>query len=212
MQVVHEARLVDAHDRGEAHGHGRELPEVRHQPGMRVGGQALAFDLAAKVHQLRLAQAPVQEGARVHAGGGVALEVHQVAGKLAVGRAKEVVEADADQGGRRGIGGDVPAELGVFQVRLDHHGERVPALQRTHPVFHARVTRQARLLLDRDGVDVGRGVSKRQVHAADARTVDEPLDQVMGALGPVSLEHRIQCRQPFASLLRVDVLPGALRL
>ena len=38
-EVLHEARLVDRHDRAEAHRDGRELPEVRHQPRVRVRRQ-----------------------------------------------------------------------------------------------------------------------------------------------------------------------------
>ena len=36
LQVLHEARLVDRHQRAEAHRDRRELPEVRHQPRVRV--------------------------------------------------------------------------------------------------------------------------------------------------------------------------------
>jgi hypothetical protein len=39
-QVAHEARVVDGADGADAHGAGGELPEVRHQPGVRVAGQA----------------------------------------------------------------------------------------------------------------------------------------------------------------------------
>ena len=47
-QVLHEARLVDRHQRAEAHRDGRELPEVRHQPRVRVGREAAAADLLAE--------------------------------------------------------------------------------------------------------------------------------------------------------------------
>ena len=82
LQVFHEARLVDRHDRPQAHGHGRELPEAGHQPGVRIGRQALAVDLLAEVVQLLLADPPFQEGARIDARRGVALEEHQVAAVL----------------------------------------------------------------------------------------------------------------------------------
>jgi hypothetical protein len=36
FHVAHETRLVDGHHRAEAHGHGRELPEIRHQPRVRI--------------------------------------------------------------------------------------------------------------------------------------------------------------------------------
>ena len=40
LQVLHEAGLVDRHQRAEAHRDRRELPEVRHQPRVRVGRAA----------------------------------------------------------------------------------------------------------------------------------------------------------------------------
>jgi hypothetical protein len=43
VQIAHKPRLGDGHHRGQSHGHGRELPETRHQPGVRVGSQALAI-------------------------------------------------------------------------------------------------------------------------------------------------------------------------
>ncbi len=46
FEVAVEAGLVDRHDRPEAHRHRRELPEVGHQPGMRIGRQAPALGAA----------------------------------------------------------------------------------------------------------------------------------------------------------------------
>ena len=36
FHVAHEARLIDRHHRSQSHRHGRELPEIRHQPGMGI--------------------------------------------------------------------------------------------------------------------------------------------------------------------------------
>ena len=50
FEVAIEARLVDRHDRPETHRDGRELPEIRHQPGMRIRRQSAAGpQLAAEV-------------------------------------------------------------------------------------------------------------------------------------------------------------------
>ena len=49
LQVAHEARLVDRADRTDAHRAGRELPEVGHQPGMRVAAQPLRTGLPAPI-------------------------------------------------------------------------------------------------------------------------------------------------------------------
>ena len=79
VQIAQEPRLIDRHQGPEAHRHGRELPEVRHQPGMRIGGQALAADLLAEVDELLVAQPPLEVGAGVDAGRAMALEIDQVA-------------------------------------------------------------------------------------------------------------------------------------
>ena len=47
LQVAVEPRLVDRVERTEAHGDGGELPEVRHEPRMRVAGQAVGRRLPA---------------------------------------------------------------------------------------------------------------------------------------------------------------------
>jgi hypothetical protein len=52
VEVLHEASLIDGLDRAEAHGNGRELPEVRHQPRVRVGRNALAAGFLAEVVHL----------------------------------------------------------------------------------------------------------------------------------------------------------------
>ena len=41
FQVAQEARLINCADRAQSHRAGRELPEVLHQPGMRIGGETL---------------------------------------------------------------------------------------------------------------------------------------------------------------------------
>src|SRR5690606_10193656 len=127
LQVLHELRLVDRGQRAQAHGHGRGLPVVRHQPGVRVGRDAAAVDFHAEVVQLALVDAAFQEGAGVDARGAVALDVEQVAGVLVGRGAPEVVEAHVVQGGRRGEGGDVAAQVAGLAVGPDNGGHRVPA-------------------------------------------------------------------------------------
>ena len=78
-EVLEEARLVDRHQRAEAHRHRRELPEVRHQPRVRIRRDALAVALLAEIQQLLLGQAAFDECARVDARRHVALHVDQVA-------------------------------------------------------------------------------------------------------------------------------------
>ena len=102
LQVAHEARLIDGVDRAEAHRHGGELPEIRHQPGMRIGGKArMLAQFVPEILQMLLGEAAFQKRARIHAGRGVALEIDEVAGLIAVAGVKEVVVADFGQRGQR---------------------------------------------------------------------------------------------------------------
>ena len=101
VQVAVEAGLVDGGQRAEAHRDGRELPEVGHQPRMRVAREPLAgHDLAPEVIELALGQAALEEGAGVDARRGVALEEDLVAHAGRVLATEEVVEADFVEAGR----------------------------------------------------------------------------------------------------------------
>ena len=94
FKVAIEARLVDRHDRAEAHRHRGEFPEVGHQPRMRIRRQAPArVELAAEVDQLFLIETAFHERARVDTGRSVALEVHDVAFVAVVAAAEEMVVA-----------------------------------------------------------------------------------------------------------------------
>ena len=55
LEIAYEARLIDRHHRPQAHRHGRKLPEIRHQPGVRIGAQAAAVDFLPEPTQLILA-------------------------------------------------------------------------------------------------------------------------------------------------------------
>src|SRR5436305_1786982 len=73
---------------------------------------AAELQLLAKVHKLLLAEPAFDERARVHAGAGVALEINDIPGLLVGAAAEKVIEADFVKRRRRGIGGDVPADVG----------------------------------------------------------------------------------------------------
>src|SRR5262249_60918974 len=82
MQIFEEARLIDRHQRAEPHGYGGELPEFRHQPGVRVGRQAAASRLLTEIQKLLLGAPALDEGPRVDARPGVALDIDEVAAVL----------------------------------------------------------------------------------------------------------------------------------
>ena len=112
VQVFHEARLVNRLQRAEAHRHGGELPEVRHQPRVRVGRNALAVNLAAEIHHLLFADAALEKGAGVHTRCRVALHENQVAAMGLGGGVPEVVEAHVIKGCCRLKTGDVATQFG----------------------------------------------------------------------------------------------------
>jgi hypothetical protein len=129
----------------------------------------------------------------------VRLEVHQVVG------AEEMVEADLEQVGRRGVARDVAAELGVRAVGAHHHGERVPAHDRRQAALQLEVTRVLRLVGERDRILVGRVQHRRQRHAAHARVVEELAQQERGALAALGAHQRVEGFQPFARLGGIGV-------
>ena len=131
--------LVRSHQRAQPHRHGRELPEVGHQPRVRVRRDAFAAGLLAVAEQLRFGEAPFEEGAGVDAWRAVALDEEQVAAMRLVGGVPEVAEADVVQRRGRLEAGDVAAEFGAVFVGAQDDRHRVPADDRTQLVFDGAV-------------------------------------------------------------------------
>jgi len=205
LEVSHEARLEDREDRSEPHRHRRELPEVGHQPGVRIGRQARLADLAPEAVQLFLGETPLEEGAGVDAGRRVPLDVEQIGPVLVVRPLEEVIEADVVERGRARERRDVSAELGVLAIRLHHHRQRVPAHQRADAVLEPGLTRQRRLVAQVDRVEIRRGGGVGQVGARAPRLVDQPLEQVVAAFDPLAPEDRFERVEPLGGLRRIDV-------
>src|SRR6266487_1999449 len=207
QQVAVEPGLVDRVQRAEPHRHRGELPEIGHQPRVRVGRQPAARvrEFLPESVELVLGQPALEEGAGVDARRRVTLEEHLVAGFAVVLAAEEVVEADLVERSRAGVGGDVPADAQAGPVRAgDHHG-RVPPDIGPDPAFDVLVAGEPRLALRRDRVDE---VGAAQAGHADlllARPLEQAEHHVPGA-GPASGAHdRIERLDPFARLVRVDV-------
>src|SRR3990167_4018740 len=211
FQVFHEACLVDRLDRTQAHGHGGELPEVRHQPGVRIGRQALAIDFLAEVVELLFADPPFHEGAGVDARRGMALEEDQVAAVFLGRGLEEVVEADVIQGRGRGEAGDVAAQVRVFQVGAHHHGQGVPAHQRANAAFHEQVARHACFVGYRDGVAVRRGDRIGQLGTTAGGQFAQAGHQVMRAVFAFLVENGLKGVQPFLGFDGIEVLHGLLQ-
>ena len=156
VEVLVEAGLVDRVERSEPHRHRGELPEVGHQPRVRVARQAVAADLAAEVVELGLVEAALEVGPGVDARRGVALDVDVIAGLPVLLAAEEVVEADLVEHRRGGEGGEVAADPVGLLVGVDDHHGGVPAEEAPEALLEVLVAGEPRLLGDGDGVDVGR--------------------------------------------------------
>src|SRR5258708_2477115 len=69
FEVADEARLINGHQRTQAHRHRGKFSEVRHEQGMRIGREAAArFQFAAKIFQLLRGEPAFKEGTRIDAG------------------------------------------------------------------------------------------------------------------------------------------------
>ena len=104
-QIMVEPRLVDRHDRPEAHRHRGKLPEIGHQPRMRIRREPRRrLQLAAEVLQVLFAKPAQQERPSVDARRGMALEEDLVGRLAALLAVEEVVERHFVQRGGRGVG------------------------------------------------------------------------------------------------------------
>src|SRR6185437_7842882 len=189
FEILTEARLIDAHDRPKPYRYGGELPEGRHQPRMRIRRQSAAvLQFPAKIVQLRFAQPALKESARVKAGRGVPLEIHQIRPLVVVRPLEEVVETDFIEGGRRGKGGDVSADAVGFLVGVNDHSHRVPANQAFDASFQFAVAGKERLARERDGVDVGSVGGEGDFDAAANGLVFKLAEQKLSALFAAGLQ------------------------
>ena len=205
FHVFHETRMVDGLQRPQAHGHRGELPEVRHQPGMRIGRHPLAIHLTTEIIHLLFADQPHEEGARIEARRGVPLKQHQVTAMICAGRMPEVIEADVIHGGRRSETGDMPTQVIIPLIGAHHHGQRIPADVAAYARLDLVIAGGGNLLIGRNAVDVFAVGAIGQVDAGAARQGDQFFDQEMGALGADTADDGFQRLQPFARFLAVGI-------
>src|SRR2546428_6582206 len=111
FELANEPRLINGHQRAQAHGNRRKLPKVGHQPRMRVRRKpAPGLQLAAEVFELLRAEAALQKRASVNARRGVALKINRVAFEFIRTRTEEMVETYFVKRGRGSVRRNVPAD------------------------------------------------------------------------------------------------------
>ncbi|MGX1160635.1 hypothetical protein RKD54_001544 [Pseudarthrobacter sp. SLBN-100] len=141
----------------------------------------------------------------VHAGGGVALEEHLVPAAGGILAAEEVVEPDLVQGRSTGVGGNVPADADVRPLGpVDHH-RGVPPHVRPVPALVFLVARELCFLVHRDRVHIIGGGHHRHAHALRTRALQQAPHDVLGTLGALFPDQRIQGLNPLGGLFRITI-------
>ena len=209
LEVAREARLVDRHDRAEAHRDGRVFPEVRHQPGMRVRRQAAARPrFAAEVLEVRLVDAPFEVGARVDARRRMALEEDDVAvvGRLALAAAMEkMIEPDFVQRRGRREGRDVPADALFRLVRAHDHRRGIPADEALDAALEIGAAGHQGLFVGGDRVDVGGIRGEGELDAIPPGMNGELFEQPGHLCGAAALQHIIKRVEPLSCFGGVEL-------
>ena len=85
----------------------------------------------------------------------MSLKKDLIASGAIVFTAKKVVEAHVEQRRRRSIGRKMPSNAFIVLVCPRDHHDGVPAFQPPYSLFHLLVAGKSRLLLRRDGIDIG---------------------------------------------------------
>ncbi len=206
FQVAHETRLVDGIDGAQAHGHCGETPEMRHQPGMWIRRQARLFTkFVAEIFQVLFRKPAQQKGSGVNAGRGVALEVDEVAGLVAVVGAEKMIKADFQQAGDGGVGGNMAANTGILLVLTVDHGERVPANQALDAALESAIARVRLFFIDANGVDVRRIELDRNFHPGQAGAGMKRFQDLAGAGGAFFVHHLVEGFQPFGGFVDIGL-------
>ena len=133
------------------------------------------------------------------------LEVQEIAASVAVGGAKEMIEAEFEYLRNGGVAGDVAAEFAVGLIGAHDHGECVPAHDRRDARLHFEMAGEWALALEWDRISVGR---KRQ-HVGEYADVPglalERRENVLSALGAGMAKRRFQRIEPIRGFRGIAV-------
>src|SRR5690606_40607032 len=131
-----------------------ELPEIGHEPGVRVRAQTIfARDFLTEVAKIVFIESTFEERTRIETGRCVSLEKDHVARMLVARRAPEMIEADFVQRRSGCVGRDVTAVLGALTVCGDDHRPRIPAQIRLDATFYRSIAGVLLLLPTRARID-----------------------------------------------------------
>src|SRR5712692_1224942 len=199
LEIAIEAGLVDGHDGAEPHGDGGEFPEIRHQPGMGIGGKSAAgLQFAAEIFQLAHGEAAFQKRAGVNAGRRVALKIDNVSFELIGVRAEEMIETNFKQRRGRGVGGDVPANVVLDTIGANHHGQGIPANQALDAPLDFLVAWKQGLEAGRNRVGVGGVRGKGSRNARELSALAQALEDIARGFGALVGQDGVEGFFPFA--------------
>ena len=141
------------------------------------------------------------------------LKKYQITAMLASSRAftgpEKVVKAGFKQVCRAGVTCNMTAQLGRTAgfdlIGLDHHGQRIPAHQRSEPFFERQIAGEHGLFVHRNRVEVGRGQFGQPANAAGSGVAGQYFEQLPRARGPLGGDQRFKRLAPFGGFLRVGV-------
>ena len=171
---------------------------VRRQPAARR-------KLTAEVMELLDRQASLQVGASVDARRCVSLEIDDVTAAIGAFATEEMVEADFVQRGRRGVGGDVPADTVGRPVAADHHRHRVPSHEALDPTFDFLAARQRGLIFHANRVDIRSAGAEREADAFGARMVAERREQAVHTIAVALLDDVVERLAPLTLFECLDL-------
>ena len=206
-EVLVESRLVDRVEGAQAHRHGRELPEPRHEARVRIRGESAAGvrHLLAESVKLLLGEPALEECASVHAGGGVALGEDLVAAARVIGAAEEVVVAHFVQGRGGGVARDVAADSDAGALRAMHHDCRVPAVDPSDFALGRLVAGEPRLVLGGDRVDVVGAAKTRDADISLGGAAQERQHQVAGSIVALGVDEVVERLDPLSGFVGIDI-------
>ena len=206
-QVAVVPGVVDRHDRAEAHADGRELPEVGHQPRVRVAATARRPAAAPGGSSSAAARSsrPSRKARAYMPGLAWPWKKMTSPGWSSVRPRKKWLKPISYSVAATGEGGDVPADVGRL-VRLEHHRHRVPADDALDLPFEVPVAGERDFLVLRDRVHVRGGDAERDVHAGGPGLALEGVEEELGPLRPLDPEDGFQRLQPLGGFQRVVVV------
>ena len=208
-QVTVEPGLHDRVHGAEPHRDRGELPEVRHQPRVRVARQPVARatvrELLAEAVEPIFGQSPLEVGPGVDPGRRVPLDEHLVAAARVVLAAEEVVEPDLVERRRRRVGRDVPADADARALRAVHRDRGIPADPAAVRALGLLVAGEPGLAVRGDGVDVVGAGHRRNADVLLAGALQHPQHEIARALAAAGVQDGVERLQPLGGLVRVGV-------